>query len=116
MRNLCLLLLLGLGITALASAVELQGVLTDWNCTENMVRNGREKVLKQDRSCSMAKNWRRSAYGLITDDKKFYKIDPQDNDRVIQMLNNSPDKDNLRVVISGDLNGDTLTIKTISEL
>ncbi|HEX4749102.1 MAG TPA: hypothetical protein VH302_06125 [Bryobacteraceae bacterium] len=111
-----MLLLLGLCLTALASAVELQGIVTDWNCTENMVRNGRQKVLKQDRSCSLQKDFHRSAYGLITEDKKFYKIDPQDNDRVMQILSDSPDKDNLKVVISGDLNGNTLTIKTISLL
>ena len=82
-----------------------------------MVRQGRAKVLNNDRSCSLDKqDFHRAAYGLITDSKKYYKIDPQDNDRVIQILSDSPHKDNLKVVISGDLNGDTLSIKTISLL
>lgn len=116
MRKLLSLTLLGLLTAAVGCAAELQGVITDWNCTQDMVRNGREKVLKQNRNCSLAKDWRRAGYGLITSDKKFYKIDPQGNDRVMQMLNDSPDKDNLKVVISGDLNGNTIKINTISEL
>jgi hypothetical protein len=97
-------------------AAEVQGVLTDWDCTQDMVRYGREQTLRKRRSCSLAQNFRRSAYGLITDDKKSYKIDPQSNDRVIQILSDSPNKDSLQVVISGDLNGNTLKINTISIL
>jgi hypothetical protein len=95
---------------------DLQGVITDWNCTQDMVQHGRERVLKQRRSCSLEKDFHRSVYGLITDDKKFYKIDPANNDRVLEILANSPDKDNLKVVVSGDLHGDTVKINTISIL
>jgi hypothetical protein len=103
-------------LAGISAAAELQGVLTDWNCTQEMVRQGRPKVLKEHPDCSLARDFRRSVYGLITDDKKFYKIDPQSNDRVLQILSDSPDKDNLRVVISGDLQGNILKIKTISIL
>jgi hypothetical protein len=116
MRKLLSLAGLALLLTGISCAAELQGVITDWNCTENMVRNGRAQVLKQNRGCSLVKNWRRAVYGLITDGKQFYKIDPQSNDRVIQLLSDSPDKDNLRVVISGDLEGNTIKINTISIL
>lgn len=116
MGKLLSLASLGLFMAGAGYAAQLQGVVADWNCTQDMVRNGRAKVLKQNRSCSLAKDWRRAGYGLITDDKKFYKIDPQSNDRVIQILNDSPDKDNLKVVISGDLDGNTLKINTISIL
>ena len=108
--------LLGILLAGASQATELQGLLTDWNCTEDMVRYGREKVLKQRPACSLAKNFRRSVYGLLTDEKKFYKIDPQDTDRVVEILSNSPNKDNLKVVISGDLDGNTLKINTISIL
>jgi hypothetical protein len=73
-------------------------------------------VLKQRGSCSLAKDFRRAAYGLITDSKKFYKIDPQSNDRIVRLLSDSPNKDNLKVVISGDVQGDTLKINTVSLL
>lgn len=116
MRRLLSIASVGLLATALSSAAELQGMIADWNCTQDMVRQGREKTLKEQRGCSLAKNFRRSAYGLITGEKKFYKIDPADNERVIQILSDSPVKDGLKVVISGDLDGNTLKIKTISLL
>ena len=116
MRTLLSLASLGLLMAGISCAAELQGVITDWNCTHDMVRNGRAKVLKQNRNCSLVKDWRRSGYGLITDDTKFYKIDPQSNDRVLQLLNGSRDKDNLKVVVSGDLDGNTIKINTISIL
>jgi hypothetical protein len=116
MPKLLLALCLSFLLVTICSGAELQGVLADWNCTQDMVRAGRAKVLKERRSCSLVRNYRRSAYGLITDDKKFYKIDPQSNARVIEILSNSPNKDNLKVVVSGDLQGNTLKINTISIL
>jgi hypothetical protein len=110
------ILLFGLLTFGVSYATELQGVLTDWNCTQDMVRQGREKVLKNRAACRLDNNPQRAAYGLITDSKKFYKIDPKNNDRVLQILNDSPSKDNLKVVINGDVQGDTVTIKTISLL
>jgi hypothetical protein len=103
-------------LAGISCAAELQGVITDWNCTQDMVRHGRAKILKQHHSCSLAENIERSAYGLITDDKKFYRIDPDGNARVVQMLKDTPDKNALKVVISGDLQGNTIKINTISEL
>jgi len=68
MRRILFLLALG---AAVSQAAEIQGVIADWNCVKSMVRNGREKALVQDRRCSLAKNFKRDAYGLITVDKKF---------------------------------------------
>lgn len=116
MRKLFLTGSLGAVLTFGCFGADLQGVITDWNCTEDMAQHGRAKVLKDRRSCSLTPNFRRSAYGLITDSNKFYRIDPQNNDRVIEILSNSPDKDNLRVIISGDIQGNTLKINTISIL
>lgn len=116
MKRLVLLASLPILLAGSSLAAEVQGMITDWACTQDMVRYGREKTLKERRNCSLVGNIRRSAYGLITSDKKYYKIDPKDNDRVIQMLSDSPNKDTLKVVISGDIQGDTIKINTISEL
>lgn len=99
------------------SADQIQGVVADWNCVKPMVRNGREKTLRDNRSCSMLKkNYQRSAYGLITDDKKFYRFDESGNDKILQLLKDTHDRDNLKVVVSGDITGNTIKIVTISEL
>ena len=73
------------GLHCLVGAADLQGVIADWNCTQDMVRNGREATLKQKRSCSLMKNYNRAGYGLITDDKKFYRLDEAGNQQARQL-------------------------------
>ena len=108
--------MLGLLLGGAARATDVQGVITDWNCTETMVRNGREKTLRQNRDCSMMKNYKRPAYGLITDERKFYRLDDPGNKHILQLLQDTRDKDNLKVIVTGDVEGDTLHVKTISML
>ena len=107
-----LLLLLG----CVSQAAEVQGVITDWNCAQDMVRNGREKTLQRRRACSLMKNYNRVAYGLITDDKKVYRLEDPGNRRILELLRNTPDKDNLKVVVTGDVEGDAIKLTNISML
>ncbi|MBV8708557.1 MAG: hypothetical protein JO182_06540 [Acidobacteriaceae bacterium] len=116
MTKTLLTLLLLAGTSFVTQAAEIQGVLTDWNCTERMVRNGREKVLQQDRSCSLVENSSRDAYGLITDEKKFYKLDEEGAKQARELLNNSHDKNNLKVIARGELEGNTIKVTTMSIL
>jgi hypothetical protein len=116
MAKTLLLLTLVLGTISVANAAEIQGVITDWNCTERMVRDGRENVLRQDQSCSLAKDSNRGAYGLITDEKKFYKFDDKGNKQARELLNNSHDKNNLKVIARGALEGNTIKVATMSIL
>ena len=110
---LCFGLMLAAGMV---QAAEIQGVIADWNCAESMVRNGREKTLKQNHACSLMKNYTRSSYALITDDKKFYRLEDPGNQRILELLKNTPGKDNLRVVATGDVDGNTIKITNLSML
>jgi hypothetical protein len=107
---------LTLTISGALSAADFQGLIVDWKCVKPLVQHGREKTFKNNRSCSLMKNYQRSAYGLITDDNKFYRLDDPGNQRVLQLLRDQPDKDNLRVVVSGELQGDAIKVTNISML
>jgi hypothetical protein len=107
---------LSLTLAANIGAAQMQGVITDWDCVKPMVKQGRAKVLKNKRSCSMMKNYNRPAYGLITDDNKFYRLEDPGNAKILQMLKDTPDKDNLKVVITGEQQGGTIKVVNISEL
>jgi hypothetical protein len=109
-------ILLGMGFSAAAQGAQIQGVIADWNCVQPMVQQGREKVLKRRRSCSLMKEYKRGAYGLITDDRKFYRLDDAGNHHVLELLGNTPDKDNLKVVVTGDLEGNTIKVANMSIL
>ncbi len=105
-----------LAASGIVSAAEMQGVIADWNCVRPMVRDGRANTLKNNRSCSLMKNYDRAAYGLITDDKKFYRLEDPGNNKIRQLLKDTPDKDNLKVVVTGDIQGETIKVDVISEL
>jgi len=81
MRKLASLALTTLFAACTLSAADIQGVIADWNCTQDMVRHGRDKILRQNRNCSLVKNYDRAAYGVITQDKKYYRLDDNGNKR-----------------------------------
>ncbi|MBV8573177.1 MAG: hypothetical protein JO319_21355 [Acidobacteriaceae bacterium] len=116
MRKTLLIAALFLSGCVLGRAAELQGVVVDWNCVKPMVKDGREKTLRNNRNCSLMHNYRRSAYGIITVDKKFYRLDDQNNDHVLQLLQGTPDKDDLKVIVTGDIAGDAIKVATMSLL
>ncbi len=116
MRKTLSIGLLILAAADLLSAAEMQGVIADWNCVQPMVRHGRLNTLKNNRACSLMRNYDRTAYGLITEDKKFYKLDDPGNNKIRQLLKDTPDKDNLKVVVTGDIQGGTIKVDNISEL
>ncbi len=97
-------------------AAEIQGVIADWNCTKAMVRNGREKTLERNRSCSLMKNYDRAAYGLITGDNKFYQLDEEGNKKARLLLKDTPGKDNLKVVVTGEIQGNTIKVSDMTLL
>ena len=103
-------------IVALSSGAELQGVIADWNCVKPIVKNGRQRTLKQNQKCSLMSNYSRAGYGVITEDKHFYKLDDAGRNWALRLLKDTPDKDNLKVVITGDIDGDTIHVTNMSEL
>jgi len=111
--KLCILLI---SSTVLASAAEVQGVIIDRKCAQDILKNGRQIVVKQRRDCSLRKNYVRDGYAIITDDKQYLNFDEAGNKKVIELLRNTPDKDNLKVVVTGNISGDTIAVMDMSML
>lgn len=108
---------LTLALSSTLSAAKIQGLIIDWKCAQRMVRDGQAKTFKNDRSCSlMREGFQRPEYGLITDSKDTYRLDDPGNQRILQLLQNTPDKDNLKVVVTGDIDGDSIKVSNISML
>jgi hypothetical protein len=110
--HLCLFL-----ITAcLLPAADLQGVVIDRNCAQDILKNGRRNVFKRRPDCSLMKNYSRAAYGILTDDHKFFSFDDAGNKQAVRLLENTPDKDNLKIITRGEIDGDTIKVATMSLL
>jgi hypothetical protein len=105
-----------LGMACILSGADIQGVVIDRNCGEDIVKHGRQIILKQRRDCSLRKHYLRDGYGVVTDDQKFYRFDDAGNKKALELLKNIPDRDNLKVIISGDIDGDTIKVGRMSLL
>lgn len=108
----CLLI----AMACLAAGAEVQGVVIDRNCADDILKHGHQVILKQRRDCSLMKNYIRDGYGIVTDDKKFLRFDDTGNQKAIQLLKNTHDKDDLKVIVIGDIEGDTIKVTDMSLL
>jgi len=57
-----------------------------------------------------------SGFGIVTKDQKFLKFDAAGNAKVTEALKASSQKDHLRVNVDGDVQGDTLKVKSVTLL
>lgn len=112
LHALCVLL----AMACLGQGTKIQGVVIDRNCADDIVKHGRQIILKQRRECSLLRNYVRDGYGILTDDRKFFRFDEAGNKMALQLLKNTPDKDNLKVVVSGDVDGDTIRVSQMTML
>ncbi len=98
------------------AAAQIQGYLADWNCVKKIVKDGAEQTFKNDNNCSLQNNYKRQAYGLITDDKRFYRLDAAGNTRVRELLPKSPKRNQLYVIVTGELTGNLIKVTAMSLL
>jgi hypothetical protein len=66
------------------------------------------------RQCALA--CAASGFGILTQNKQFLKFDQEGNSKIVEALKASDKKDNLRVNVSGDVEGDTLKVTSIKLL
>jgi hypothetical protein len=109
-------LALAFGVATSAWAADFQGLIVDWRCAKPIVQDGKKKTFDHDSSCSLMHHYQRQGYGLITDDKKYYYLADPGNQHILQLLRGDPDKDDLKVIVSGELQGDTIQVTNISML
>ena len=55
-------------------------------------------------------------FAIVTPDQKVLKLDSAGNKQVVEQLKSSSKNDHLRVDVTGDVNGDTLKVKSIKLL
>ncbi len=110
--SVCLLM----GLAWCVQAAEIQGVVIDRSCADQVVKIGREKTLKERHECSLMHHYVRSGYGILTDDQHFFRFDDAGNKKVLELLRNTPDKDNLKIIVTGDVEGDTIKVSQMSML
>jgi hypothetical protein len=66
------------------------------------------------RECALT--CQKSGFGIVTADKKFLKFDADGNAKILEQLKSSDKTDHLRVNVSGDVKGDTITVESVKLL
>ncbi len=56
----------------------------------------------------------KSGFGIITADGKYLKLDAKGNDQALAELNKTKKDDHLRVNVTGEVDGSTIKVKTLS--
>ncbi len=97
-------------------AAQIQGFLADWNCVKKIVKDGAEQTFKNHNNCSLQNNYNRQTYGLITSDKRFYRLDAAGNAHVRELLPKSPRRNQLYVIVTGELKGNLVKVAAMSLL
>jgi len=128
MMNLCkipvLVCLLG-SLGAVASAASIQGVLMDKMCSYkaetriapgDRIEGGMVVAYAHTRQCAMMPDCQKSGYGVYTHDNKFLSFDEAGNRKAIALLKETKKEDDLRVEITGEIQGDIIKVATVKLL
>jgi hypothetical protein len=98
--------------------VKLTGYVVDNACAAGHAGDpaaSLEKVKKHPHACATMPNCAKSGYSILADGK-FYKFDEEGNKKVLRLYKTSKSKVGLAVKVEGTLEGDTLHVKSISEV
>src|SRR6202161_1543994 len=92
---------------ALASAETFSGTVVDVMC------KGKD-LAGHTRSCAL--DCAKSGFGLVQADGKFLKFDESGNARTLTMLKKSSKEKDLKVKVSGTLDGDVIKVQSVELL
>lgn len=108
-----LLLLIGAAVAmpAIAGTETFKNVsVIDVACSQKAAANPDAHT----RECAL--ECEKTGYGVITADKQYLKFDAAGNDQITAELKKSTAKDHLRVDVTGDVDGNTLRVKSVKLL
>jgi hypothetical protein len=114
-KSLCCLGLL-VGLTGIASAAEIQGVLMDKMCSMKAMKEGQQAAQMHTRDCALMPDCQKSGYGVFTADGRFISLDGAGNAKALAALKASNKKDDLKVQVTGEIQGETIKVASLKLL
>ena len=112
MRRLILLLLAAAAISAVAAETQVQGHLVDLACSRE---EGQKPGFgaKHSKECLQMPECVKSGYGVLTADKKVIKFDAAGNEKAKKFIAELTKDKDIRVNVTGTMNGDHLSVSKI---
>jgi hypothetical protein len=109
------LLMASVSLGFVGKEVKLTGYLIDNACSARASgEGGAEKVKAHSTKCAQMPNCAKSGYAIYAEGK-LYKLDDAGNAKAAEILKNTKTERGLQVSVQGDLDGETLRVKSIEE-
>jgi hypothetical protein len=113
--------LAGLSLAALAltaalaaqSEQKISGHLVDAVCAKNHATEPGYKE-KHENTCNLMDSCIKSGYSLILSDNRVLKFDDKGNQQALAFVKSNPKEKDLKVTVTGAVNGDTIAVKSIA--
>lgn len=108
-----LAVILGLLLVSLAPAAEVEGFLVDKMCSMKAMKEGQQAAAMHTKDCALMPDCVASGCGVFTADGKFLTFDAKGNQEAEKALKATDKKDNLKVKVSGDIDGDSIKVASL---
>jgi hypothetical protein len=95
-----------------ASAADVDGFLIDKMCS-GKVGKDQKAAAEHTTQCALMPPCQQSGYGVLTADGKYLTFDSAGNTRAIEALKATQKKDNLKVRVTGDVQGDAIKVSNL---
>lgn len=101
------------GLTAIASAAEINGYLLDKSCADE---DGKKPgfAAKHQKSCLQMKVCAQSGYGVMTDDMKYLIFDKNGNALATKLIAGLKKTDNIKISVTGDVQGEAIKVTKLA--
>lgn len=112
MKKFVMILFVAMSISAFAADSTVKGYLVDLSCaSEEGSKAG--FGAKHTKDCLQMPDCVKSGYGVLTSDKKVVKFDKAGNEQAKKFIADMKKDKDIRVNVTGDVKGDTMTVNKI---
>jgi hypothetical protein len=112
MKKLTLVVLTAVALSAFAADTKIQGYLVDIACASEEGQRANFGA-KHSKDCLQMPDCAKSGYGLLTDDKKVIKFDAASNEKAKQFIADLKKEKDIKVSVTGTVNGERMTVSKI---
>lgn len=112
MKKFILVLFAAMAVSAFAADTTVKGYLVDLACA---AEDGQKAGfgLKHTKGCLQMPDCEKSGYGVLTDDKKVIRFDSASNAQARKFIADMQKNKDIRVNVTGNVNGDTIAVSKI---
>jgi len=112
MKRLALILFTTVAVSAVAADTAVKGYLVDIACASEEGQRPNFGV-KHSKSCLQMPECAGSGYGVLTDDKRVIHFDKAGNDQAKKFIDGLTKSTDIKVTVTGKLNGEQMTVNKI---